>query len=560
MTWTRLVYGTAVIAAIAGGTAIYWTTRPTVKPIDMIELVEAAHERMMPFAYTLSTNTLIYEQPQWTVDSSTNRWQLGTNLYQYLVYAGVSTVTDRFVNISTVAGSDTETMTWDLWMPGDIPAAGNLIDGAAHWEGELVTTGRTIAVDWMGETNEAPALVLEVHPIGVGVRIEAETLAHVDAAINAVLTNYVDHEAAVGGVFTQATIPMLTRSSVWARLSLPSVWTNITQTGTNLVAPWAYTNADGSVSNYSGTNLAWVASTNITTNLTFTSGPRITTNMLWERFQVLKYLRWTAGGTNGWTNSVMVAETNESWAVTNDIQSGSQYLGFYDDDHRPGLVTPEWPAWWNLDATNGPPGNWYTPTNGPLIDDALTGSGATNASTGGPRKTFAAAGLFDKIRSAVAARYGGEPGWAYYYSDALTQWGTNWISERSASPTLPLPYNIGGVTVTGDLYVAVSGVTNIPSMRIGSYDMTATNAVTWVGPLLAPTNDIFAATNYPMAGGWNSLYESQYVVGDLWTYDPFGYFEFRAGTWGMSWLVSASWSLSPKATVLKWRFSRCPPD
>jgi hypothetical protein len=299
VSWTRLVYGTAIITALAGTAIYYGATRSVIRPIDIVELSEGANERLMPFGYSLVTNTLIYEQARWTVDPSTNRWQLGTNQMPYLVFDGLATVTDRFINVSGIASQANERIwangdfmdgSWYFWWSYlSVPGPEDFLADEDHhpqWTISCVQTGRTFGYNHNeADSNELPAYVIEVHPRGVGVYNAGSTLDGIDASLLGVVPRYVDHEAAVAGVFTGAAIPMLTCSSVWTRLQLPYIWTNVSRTITNTYTNWvdSWTNATG-VTNVIriGTNQAWQCSTNITTNYVFTTGAICTTNMLWR--------------------------------------------------------------------------------------------------------------------------------------------------------------------------------------------------------------------------------------------------------------------------------------
>jgi hypothetical protein len=561
MNWTRLIYGTAIILSIAGGTAVYWSPRPQVKPIDMIELTEAANERLMPFGYTLSTNFILYEQPRWSEDPNTNRWQLGTNLYPYLVYDGYDVMTDQFINvtgIATPAAPGENWLFWELW--GDsVPTIDNLLNYAGPpWEYELITTGRTFNVDWWGGTTEVPAFVLSVHPAGVGPVIQKSALDNVDATIYATIPNYVDHEAAVEGVFTNTTIPMLTKSSVWARLSLPSIWTNITQVTTNVPYSWTYTNGL-IVTNLVGTNTAWLSTTNITTNLTFTGGSRITTNMLAERFRALQYLRWTKGQTPTWTNITETTWTDTQTptnSTDHDEAGTNSYLceyGSYPPD-TPGGIT-DYPGWWENPITG--------PATSPEIDDAETGSTTTNKTGSRPYRAIYAVGLYSKWQNAGGKWNGMYSGyswpdgnywgatWSHWYYSGLHTCRTNVLTKRVSSPMAPVPYNIGGCAVTGDVYFSIQGnyYTSTNRIRLCSEDMTRTQAFTWIGAPFPMTNDLLPATNFPYSF-------SEYTF--AWPYTA-NLYEYYSGNYGASWGISTNTTIIEKDMVFKWSFSRCRP-
>ena len=97
-TWTRLVYGTAVLGTLTGTAIFYGGNRTNIKQIDIVELREAAAERLMPFGYKLVTNTLVYHQAIWSQDPSTNRWQQGSNQIPYLVFQGLHDISNQFIN------------------------------------------------------------------------------------------------------------------------------------------------------------------------------------------------------------------------------------------------------------------------------------------------------------------------------------------------------------------------------------------------------------------------------------------------------------------------------
>lgn len=541
--WTRLVYGTAVILAIAGGTAVYYTTRPVIKPIDIIELVEGAHERLMPFGYTLATNTLVYVQSEWSVDPSTNRWQSGSNQISYLTFVGLTEMSNQFINVAGIAIPGTTYGGWDVWELGDewfptwdgpVPGKYNTwLSGYTQWQVDVVQTGRTLI-----DGNEYPAYVVDPHPIGVGTINSAAALTHVDAIITTVIPQYADHEKAVNGMFTNQFIPMLTKSSVWARLNLPFVWTNISKTVTNVPITW--TNLfDGSNTITIGTNRDWMVTTNITTNLTFTTGPVVTTNMLQERYKVLSYLRWTPGLTPGWTNGTLTMLTNSA-AVYQRANSIDVHY------NMPPWPYTNFPAWWDYSAEAGPPGAFYNPTESDLVDDSIEPwfwdtTGSTNIVTNlAPSKVFFTDGLFKKWQRLRIQKNEGVAEWVALFDYELFDTFTTTVHYAKSSPSLLLPYNIARIPVTGDVYLAISRAE--PTNIVISALMTGSesNSYTWAGSVLSLENeDLFYPNWYP--------YE---MNSEAW---PTPYW------WGTSWRAQATASMAAYRSVLKWEFSRCRP-
>ena len=539
--WSRLVYGTAVILAIAGGTAVYYTPRPVIKPIDIIELVEGAHERLMPFGYTLATNTLVYVQSEWAVDPSTNRWQSGSNQLSYLTFVGLTSLSTQFINVAGIAIPRTTYGGWDawdfggLWFPswdGPVPGKYNTwLSGDNQWQVDVVQTGRTLI-----DGQEYPAYVVDPHPIGVGTINSSAALAYVDAIISTVIPQYADHEKAVDGMFTNQFIPMLTVSSVWARLDLPFVWTNISKTVTNVPITW--TNLfDGSSTITIGTNRDWMISTNITTNLTFTPGPIVTTNMLQERFKVLSYLRWTPGRVPGWTNSTLTMLTNSAAVHADQIYQ-------YESPNPPPWDFTNFPAWWDFTEEAGPPGDFFEPTESDLIDDQVEPGEwdtalSTNLSSGvAPYKTFSTDGLFKKYQSLDIYKLEGSPGWVALFQLEFRDTFTTTVHYVKSSPSLLMPYNIAKIPVTGDVYLALSSPMPTNVVITSSMTGSQSNSYIWVGDVFTIENeDLFTSTNY------------QYGLVEEWWPTPHW--------WGVSWGAQADASVAAYRSVLKWSFSRC---
>jgi hypothetical protein len=126
-----------------------------------------------------------------------------------------------------------------------------------------------------------------------------------------------------------------------------------------------------------------------------------------------------------------------------------------------------------------------------------------------------------------------------------------------------MPYNIGRVSVTGDVYVSMNytvyGMTNVVSTNVLTADMTApsSNSFWWIGEPMEITEDLFASTNYPMNGGYQGPWW-EYWWGYENSDDP-GYVWSSAG-WGVSWSKSISKYYMGKRVILKWSFSRCRPN
>jgi hypothetical protein len=569
MIWTRLIYGTAICTALVG-TAIYYSSpRAVIKPIDIVELHEAAYERLMPFGYALATNTVIYEQPQWTVDPSTNRWQLGTNQIPYLLLSGITTVTDRFVGVTGIVNQGEEqALIWRyeyggvtyFWGSGSsVPFVDDFVAIVDQWTVSVVQTGRTHSIDgYTGSTSEVPAYVMDVHPQGVGVYNNKATLDRIDAMLIGVIPSYADHEQAVFGAFTNSTVPMLTVSSVWTRLGLPCIWTNISRTVTNTMTNWvdSWTNEAGAVTNVTriGTNAEWLAETTLTTNFAFTTGQYCTTNMLWERFRVAQYLRWTPA-TWGWTNSVRKTWTNVVYSFVYSVDQYNTGGDYYYWLPEP----PDFPAWWNLSGIG------TSPSNTPAIDDLELGSSSTNAiANTGPLRSFTTSGDAGLLQFTTAT-FGGRPvnpqyysvpgqdviqGWGnaaypwwdylhYVYTSGHWQWGNNILITVESSPYLMVPYNITNAPVTCDLYTTPGWPGYARRILTNGIDMSGIRGSNWIGGPVSATNDIFAVTNYPYSGGYNTN---------------------GIGAWRVTWSASASTpAMTPHGAVLKWQFTRCPP-
>lgn len=105
MTWARLTYGTAILAFIVLGTAIYYDdTRTAVKPEDMVELIEAVAERQLAVASSQPTNTIAWTNIAWqTAGTITNGWSVNggvTNwsLTRVVEPSGESVQTSTFVS------------------------------------------------------------------------------------------------------------------------------------------------------------------------------------------------------------------------------------------------------------------------------------------------------------------------------------------------------------------------------------------------------------------------------------------------------------------------------
>ena len=530
--------------------------RATVKSIDLIELREASLERKMPFATNVFVSTLTYWQPQWSVDPSTNRWQLGSNLYPYLIYSGYSgdaEITEYCTNIY----QEGEEYAWfqsDIGLP-PIPTTKNLYTELSLWEADLVITGRT-----MYNGIEYPAYVFDVHPKGVGIMAEKAILDEVDTNLYTCIPLYLDHEAAVNGLFTnQSTnLPYLTRSSVWERLNLPHSWTNVNQTVATSNTIWYYTNSSSNVTSFFGTNAYWVNSTNITDEYRFTTGPAITTNMLFERYNVAKYLRWTRGAVL-WTNGVAtnwIQGTN-----VNEAKDAALSYPFYDPP-EPEPPESDLPEWWVVGLQDGPPGSWFTPTETETLDDGKNGIANNLSSIGSsykkPTKLFYSTGRYKKEQHYDYVLDYGFPSYANYY---FYDWTT--ISYKNSStfydwkPYVNLPCNIDSVSVTGDVYIGYSGdvagssQTNIYRQKYGSYDMTKTNKDVWIGDLISVTNDIFAATNIPLS--FISLQSSS----DWRHWVKYGCLNYGDQDFSLG-LKSAQHE--GRDVVLKWTFKHCPAE
>jgi len=572
MTWTRLIYGTAILAALSGTAIYYGGGRTVVRSIDIIELNEAANERLMPFGYRLATNIVSVQQPTWSTDPTTNRWQSGSNQIPYLVYAGIQTITLTNINVTGIVSQATSgNVDWDAditpgawygwWSGSPVPDVDDFyLHGAlSGWDISLVQTGRTL-IDGL----EYPASILDVHPVGAGVYNAGSTLAWIDQVLINLIPLYVDHEQAISGVFTGA-IPMLSVSSVWNRLNLPYVWTNVSRVVTNTYTNWvdSWTNEAGTATNVVriGTNAAWNLSTNITTNYKFTSGTVCTTNMLMERYRIAAYLRWTKGQTPTWTNSVQntwtdVIYTNNGWQGWH--HNIVDYYHGYGERPDPSL-----PAWWEYDATNTWNAPWYLPTTTPTIDDTETGTLiTTNVTSHRPERQFASVGHFRKSQFYTDT---------YYYDHYSDQWefwylfhqgGTNFVMRYDSTARVTVPYNIAGISVTGDVYftTATGGV-----YRGISSSMTASNlSLIYTSAVVTVSNDLVSATNYPI---------SQYVgSGDQWpgwdggTYWPWpnesGYSwpNDTVYNWGVKWnIATQTWWIDTSSVVFKWEFLRCRP-
>jgi hypothetical protein len=594
MIWTRLVYGTAILAALTGTAIFYGNDRAVVKAVDIIELSEATNERLMPFGYKLATNTIYFKQLKWIADgSNTNRWTSGNGMngsqQAYLKYDGYTQQSNSFINVEGIANSNSvdswyannawegdegylDLVSWAEWV--FLPEGHVFAENG--WIVDLQTTGMTWIV-WEGATNIVPAYVFDVKPArSVGYRNSKSTLDAIDAALLSVIPSYADHEKAVNGNFTNntSTIPMLTVSSVWTRLDLPYVWTNISKTAdvafTNWVDTW--TNDTGSITNVDriGTNAVWNISTNISTNYTFTTGPICTTNMLNERHKVASYLKWTVMPAPVWTNVTEYYGTNLVWPATNWTEFAEDGpIGYQWRMVAPGLTEPNYPAWWNYSLSNGPPGAWWAPAQTPLIDDAVS---LTDTKTNGlsalyPSKTFTTSGSYSKFQVGGWAWWG----WPWYntfiynFKHGESIGGTNTLTVRKPCPAVKMPYNIGGITVTGDVYVSINssplyqfpGLTNIISAKILTADMTApsSNSFWWIGDPMEITNDLFTATNYPMSGGYQGPFEY------WWGYDQAdgGAYVFSSASWGTSWGSTRTQYYQGKRVILKWSFSRCKP-
>jgi hypothetical protein len=557
MTWTRLIYGTAILAALSGTAIYYGGNRTVVRSIDLIELNEAANERLMPFGYRLATNIVTVHQPTWTVDPATNRWQSGSYQIPYLVYAGIQTITLTNINVTEIVSqatsgnvdwdADTTPGAWYGWWSGSpVPDVDDFyLHGAlSGWDISLVQTGRTL-IDGL----EYPASILDVHPVGVGVYNAGSTLAWIDQVLINLIPLYVDHEQAISGVFTGA-IPMLSVSSVWNRLNLPYVWTNVSRVVTNTYTNWvdSWTNEAGTATNVVriGTNAAWNLSTNITTNCTFTSGTVCTTNMLAERYKVASYLRWTKGTTPTWTNSVRLTWIESIYDTSGDF-TRNDYQSY--EGHPP----PTFPAWWDFDATNTYSAPYYLPTTTATIDDTETGSLiTTNIAPHRPERQFVAFGSIRKSQWYEDFYYPGfrqEYGyWALYHKAA-----TNTVTRHESSVRVVVPYNIAGITVTGDVYMTT--VTGGVYRGISS-SMTASNmSLIYTSAVFALSNDLFAATNYPVNEHTGIGYEWPDYGGTYWPWpnEGVGY------NWGAKWSVSEDWWVDTSSVVFKWEFLRCHP-
>lgn len=113
MTWRALTYGTAVLASLTIGTAIYYSdSRILVKTEDITELLEAVSERQLALSTTITTQRMGYQQVQWADATPAATWD-GTNLHNgywsydgttsavptsYKVPAGESTYSNTFIS------------------------------------------------------------------------------------------------------------------------------------------------------------------------------------------------------------------------------------------------------------------------------------------------------------------------------------------------------------------------------------------------------------------------------------------------------------------------------
>lgn len=597
MTWTRLVYGTSVILALLTQLTIYQgANRTVVKSVDVVELMEGARERLMPFGDHIATNILIYEQALWRPMATTNTWQLGGDSNRtYLAFNGLQSCTVQVVNSSSYIPDGTNVASFWRWFDeepywfGDdgesVP--GTVQDGLNSdqvWQLDAIQTGRTYSVNMWGETNEVPAYVYIPHTTAVGVYNQQKALEWIDSAILGVITGYVDHEAAVAGVFTQQdySIPTLTTSSVWTRLHLPCIWTNISRSVTNTCTNWvdSWTNSLGNQTNVTriGTNAAWNVSTNITTNYTFTTGAICTTNMLWERYRVMQYLRWTKQDATyyheypTWTNSEFATGTNLYWGdtypETNYTITTESPWALNTPLWEPPAYPSDFPEWWDFSATNGPPGGWWAPLETPVFDDTAD-LGSYSSTTGRPCREASLTAINLKYQS-----YASEAWYLYYgyyrwvFTKAQHLEGHTTVNQRRSCPVIQMPANIGQIPVTADIYgkIMVSGDniwTATPTKYtfrtnlVAGADVTTTtsNAFTWIGPALTPAFDLFTPTNVYFHTSWYSWANAPVSIDGI--YDGFA----SNGVWNLA----AGYQSYRRAEVigngviLKWTFSRCRP-
>lgn len=557
MTWIRLVYGTAVLVALSGVAIFYGGSRAVIRPVDMAELFEATHERLMPFGYDLTTNTIAYDRVVWAIDPSTNRWQDGTNQRPYLVFSSIEPVTDSFVNVSGISEIPDpfypydhyahfvcleDGGTWYFWDENFVesPVLTSLTysDLGNNWRVDVVQTGRVLNAGI-----EYPAYQMVVHPNGVGVWNNSDNLDYIDSLILGVIPRYVDHEMAIGGRFTNASPPMLTVSAVWARLELPCVWTNVIRTPGVSITNWidSWTNADG-VTNVtmSGTNMVWTLSTNITaTNYTFSTGPICTKQMLTERYKALSYLRWTRGSNASWATT-KTSITN----VVLDINSSYLPIGYIRAPPMPDgppYPDPDYPPEWDWTATNRYFGAFYFPSNTPSIFDSDEGeSGTATNVPHRPERQYISRGSYSKQQSIIVNWLGYN--WHYSYVMDTSGNGTNFVTKYNSSPVVRVPYNIGGISVTGDVYLVDK--TNAFYWAETAL-MTASNiSLSYTGSVITLTNRLFAPTNYVYWVKPGSVYVE--TNGISWWY----------GDWNTG---EKTWWVESALTILKWSFSRCHP-
>jgi hypothetical protein len=642
--WTRLIYGTAVILSLAGGTAIYYITNPAdqrdvIHAVDVIELAEGANERLMPFSDRLVMNWVIYQQPIYTNDVSTNRWisgtnaiyarwQDGSNQVPYCYFAGFQAVTDSVVTLNNLMNvyhqgitNHVEFASWkegDEWVFSDdwdnitSPSKyfySDFYQNQWHtptWTIDITHTGRTVVVGrTYGATNEVPAYFFDIHPIGIGAVYTSNPVARVDSIIETLLSPiypcYVDHEQAVNGVFTNTDLPMLGKSSVWTRLNLQYVWTNVVKSATNVPYAWALTNSAGVVTNLIGTNADWICSTNISTNYTFESSSVVTSNNLTARFKVLRYMRWTKGYGLTWTNSTLTTWTNLLYSppslVSNEVSTTVDYYPetiyseWYMDRPRP--TTPDW---WDASAEAGPPGEWFTPSHSPLIDDVDVGTTGTtnNGGYGQPRRWFTSDGTFVKGQAFLGQDFQFDEDYSgFWVTNKFSRWnfweGTNIVFELNAKPAITVPWNVAGIPCTGDVYVAVFreryypdfGSNLVERLRLQSAVMTHDGGFRWVGDHTAITNDVFdARTNefHEIAIPWGPMYLDLLLTNSSWGAQwkvstrgniPFGWnpldWPYSNGHWLNDYSGIDRWDsdkpvhFTEKDVVFKWGFSRCRP-
>lgn len=99
MTWTKLGFGTAVLASLTLGSAIFYdmASRNQVRTEDVVELLEATAERRLPLQTSVSSNVVAWSNAVWTIDESADYDDGTGGRSNYLQFSHWNVCTNRFV-------------------------------------------------------------------------------------------------------------------------------------------------------------------------------------------------------------------------------------------------------------------------------------------------------------------------------------------------------------------------------------------------------------------------------------------------------------------------------